>query len=101
MAVGRVFILGGAVLALASVMAGAARADDVQDVVDRVQRDTGGRILSAETVNMGRSRVYRVKVLTPDGRVRVVQVPAAGGDGRTRDAREETRGEKPNREPQR
>ena len=34
--------------------------------------------LSAETVRIGRQKMYRIKVLTPDGRVRVVQIPAAG-----------------------
>lgn len=48
--------------------------DDLRAAVERVQRETGGRILSAETVRVGRGQVHRVKVLTPDGRVRVVSV---------------------------
>ena len=56
----------------------AQRAVDLQDAVERVQRQTGGRILSAETVRSGRQKLYRVKVLTPEGRVQVVTVPAAG-----------------------
>lgn len=56
----------------------AQRATDLQDAVERVQRQTGGRILSAETVRSGRQKLYRVKVLTPEGRVQVVTVPAAG-----------------------
>ena len=58
--------------------AAAQRAISVRDAVERVQRETKGRILSAETVQIGRQRIYRVKVLTPDGTVRVVSVPAAG-----------------------
>ena len=56
----------------------AQRAVDLQDAVERVQRQTSGRILSAETVRSGRQKLYRVKVLTPEGRVQVVTVPAAG-----------------------
>ncbi|MEO6065005.1 MAG: hypothetical protein ABIP49_04395 [Lysobacterales bacterium] len=46
----------------------------LRDAVAMVERDTGGRILAAETVTTGDSRIYRIKVLTPDGTVRVVQV---------------------------
>ncbi len=67
----------------ASTPALAQRALDLQDAVERVQRQTRGRILSAETVRIGRQRHYRVKVLTPDGRVQVVMVPAAGAERRS------------------
>ncbi len=46
----------------------------LREAVAKVERETGGRILAAETVIAGESRVYRIKVLTPDGTVRVVQV---------------------------
>ena len=62
----------------------AQRAISLQDAVDRVQRETGGKILSAETVQQGRASVYRIKVLTREGRVQVVTVPAAGS-GRAND----------------
>ena len=62
----------------------AQRAISLQDAVDRVQRDTGGKILSAETVRQGQANVYRIKVLTREGRVQVVTVPAAGS-GRAND----------------
>jgi hypothetical protein len=62
----------------------AQRAVSLQDAVDRVQRETGGKILSAETVRQGRASVYRIKLLTRDGRVQVVTVPAAG-NGRAND----------------
>jgi uncharacterized membrane protein YidH (DUF202 family) len=48
----------------------------LRDAVDQVQRDTGGKILAAQTVGHGQSKAYRIKVLTQDGRVRVVQVQA-------------------------
>lgn len=43
---------------------------DLRDSVRRVERDIGGSVLRAERVH-GRE-VNRVKVLTPEGRVRVV-----------------------------
>ena len=65
-------------LAVSAVPAAAQRAVSLQDAVERVQRQTGGRILSAETVRVGRQKLYRVKVLTPEGRVQVITVPATG-----------------------
>lgn len=65
-------------LAFAAAPATAQRATSLQDAVERVQKQTGGRILSAETVRVGRQKLYRVKVLTPEGRVQVITVPAAG-----------------------
>ena len=44
------------------------------DSVRRVERQTGGEVLSAEPVQRGGRQVNRVKVLTNDGRVRVMQV---------------------------
>ena len=66
------------VLGLPAAPAFAQRALNLQEAVERVQQETGGKILSAETVRIGRQKMFRIKVLTPDGRVRVVQVPAAG-----------------------
>jgi uncharacterized membrane protein YkoI len=47
----------------------------LHEAIEQVRRETGGRILSAETVGRGKSQVYRIKVLTQQGTVRVVQVP--------------------------
>ena len=47
----------------------------LHEAIEQVRRQTGGRILSAETVGRGKSQVYRIKVLTPQGSVRVVQIP--------------------------
>jgi len=48
----------------------------LEQAVARVQKDTDGRILAAEEVHIGKKKLYRVKVLTRDGRVRVVQTSA-------------------------
>ena len=51
----------------------------LDEAVRRVRAETGGRILSAETVNENGRRVHRIKVLTPDQRVRIVTVDAERG----------------------
>lgn len=48
----------------------------LQEAVQRVERETGGKILSAETLRIDGRTVYRIKVLTPEGRVQVVQLRA-------------------------
>ena len=50
----------------------------LQEAVARVERQTQGKVLSAETKHNGRQTVYRIKVLTRDGQVRVIEVPAEG-----------------------
>ena len=45
------------------------------------QRQTGGRVLSVEKTESGRRPVWRVKVVTPKGEVRVVFIDAATGQG--------------------
>lgn len=67
------------VLALPFGAAQAQRAISMKDAVERVERETRGKVLSAESMGSGRNRQYRIKVLTPNGRVRVILVPAAGG----------------------
>ncbi|HJU26390.1 MAG TPA: hypothetical protein VJ722_06935 [Rhodanobacteraceae bacterium] len=46
----------------------------LEGAVQQVQRQTNGRILSADSVQNGRNKLYRIKVLTPDGHVRVMQL---------------------------
>ncbi|MDR3389396.1 MAG: hypothetical protein P4L92_20320 [Rudaea sp.] len=48
----------------------------LQDAVAKVERDTHGKVLSAETKHNGKRTIYRIKVLTHDGQVRVIEVPA-------------------------
>ncbi|MCX7556304.1 hypothetical protein OS187_05635 [Xanthomonadaceae bacterium JHOS43] len=40
--------------------------------VKRVERETGGRVLSAERRNQSGREINRIKVYTPEGRVRVM-----------------------------
>jgi len=46
----------------------------LDEAVRRVQRETGGRILSAEAVPRDGAFTYRIKTLLPSGRVRVIYV---------------------------
>jgi uncharacterized membrane protein YkoI len=65
-------------LACALVVAPAAPAAamSLQEAIAKVERDTHGKVLSAETKRTGNRAVYRIKVLTRDGRVQVIEVPA-------------------------
>lgn len=46
----------------------------LEQAVKQVQHQTRGHILAADTVSRGKSNVYRIKVLTPQGQVRVMQL---------------------------
>ena len=47
-----------------------------EEAIARVQRETGGKVLTAETKQVGKRIIYRIKVLTHDGQVRIVEVTA-------------------------
>lgn len=46
----------------------------LEQAVKQVQHQTHGHILAADSVARGKNHVYRIKVLTPQGRVKVVQL---------------------------
>jgi Peptidase propeptide and YPEB domain len=48
----------------------------------QAQQQTGGRVLSVDLADAGGRAVWRVKVVTPRGEVRVVMVDAGGGSRR-------------------
>ena len=50
-----------------------------QEAAALVKARTGGRILSVEAIDADGGIIYRVKVLTPDGEIRVFNVDAATG----------------------
>jgi uncharacterized membrane protein YkoI len=54
----------------------------LDEAVARVRRDTGGRVLSAESRDDRGRTTYRIKVLLPNGTVRVVNVDAQSGGTR-------------------
>jgi hypothetical protein len=49
------------------------------EAVNQVQRETHGQVLSAESRRWDRRTEYRVKVLTPQGHVKVMTIPANAG----------------------
>ena len=53
-----------------------AREISAREAVSQVQHDTNGKVLSVQILDMGKRKVYRIKVLTREGQVRVVEVPA-------------------------
>lgn len=62
---------------------------ELRDSVRRVEQETGGRVLRVEPVRRGGQDTYRMKVLTPEGRVRVMQDDNRQDSGR-RPARNES-----------
>jgi hypothetical protein len=42
--------------------------------VEKIKRQTGGRILSAKTIGKANRRVHVIKVLLPSGKVRIYKV---------------------------
>jgi hypothetical protein len=78
-------VLCAALIALAGLPAWAAVSRD--DAAMQAQRETGGRVLSVESAQVDGRPVWRVKVVTPRGDVRVVLVEmgssgdAGGGSG--------------------
>jgi uncharacterized membrane protein YkoI len=59
-----------------AAMPAMAREISAQEAVAQAQREADGKVLSVQTLNVGKRKVYRVKVLTRDGQVRVIQIPA-------------------------
>jgi uncharacterized membrane protein YkoI len=51
----------------------------LDEAVAQVRRDTGGRVLAAEARGERGRSVYRIKVLLPNGSVRVINVDAQSG----------------------
>jgi hypothetical protein len=74
-----------ALLGFGCAMSASAQSDDPSVTIDqavlKVQRDTSGKVLSAEPHRMGRRLEYRIKVLTPDGHVRVMAIPSEASKG--------------------
>lgn len=66
----------GLLLVTAAAGSATAAALSLRDAIRNVQRDTGAKVLSAETKHIGKRTVYRIKVLTHDGQVKVIEVPA-------------------------
>ncbi len=66
------FLLATAACLVCSTAASASEKSDLRSSVNRVERETGGRVLSAERRSQAGREVNRIKVYTPEGRVRVM-----------------------------
>ena len=51
----------------------------LNDATEHVQKRTGGRVLAAQEVREQGRAMYRVKIITPQGEVRIVLVDAQTG----------------------
>lgn len=72
-------------LTLALMPALSASAQSLHDAAQRVARQHDARVLSANTVEHGGQRVHVIRILTRDGVVRSVEVPAGPAMDRRRD----------------
>ncbi len=55
------------------------RGKDAEDAAERAQQSTGGRVLNIQDQNQPDKGGYKVRILTPDGRVRSVDVESQKG----------------------
>lgn len=63
----------GAAPAATKVKAGADKDNTLPASVRRIERETGGQVLRAQPIQRDGREIYRVKVVTPQGRVRVLE----------------------------
>ncbi|AKH22068.1 hypothetical protein AAY24_05295 [Sedimenticola thiotaurini] len=55
------------------------RGVDLDSTVERIRRETGGRVLHAETRNNKGNREHRVRIITDRGEVKRYRVDAGSG----------------------
>ena len=59
---------------------------DLPQSVRRIERETGGKVLQVRPIRRGDREIYRMKVLTPDGRIKIMQDdPRRRRDSRNRE----------------
>lgn len=56
--------------------AATAREITVQEAIDQVQRETSAKVLSVQTLRLNSRKIYRIKILTSGGQVRVLEIKA-------------------------
>ena len=52
------------------------QSQDLNQAVRSVEQSTGGQVVAAEKRRVNGKQKYRIKVLTPSGRVRIIHVDA-------------------------
>lgn len=53
-----------------------AREITAQEAVEKVQNETSAKVLSVQTLRIGKRKIYRIKILSSDGEVRVLEIKA-------------------------
>jgi uncharacterized membrane protein YkoI len=56
----------------------------LDEAVSRARQQYPGKVLSADTVNINGRKLYNIKILTKDGRVKRTQVDARSGQPQSR-----------------
>ncbi len=74
----RLLAIGLGLVVACSAVAAPAKPLTLHQAIAKVERETHGKVLSAEIKHHGRRVIYRIKVLTRQGEVRVIEVPADG-----------------------
>ena len=70
-------ILLAALVAVAAIPTASAADESLQAIIDRVEHDNDCKVLSVQPMEHDGRKVYVIKLLTKDGRVKVVQVRAS------------------------
>lgn len=68
------------------------RPASLEQAVKQVQDRTQGHILAADSMSRGRTEVYRIKVLKPDGKVEVMQLHSGPRSSGRSESRQPNRG---------
>jgi uncharacterized membrane protein YkoI len=66
------------VVVLSALMAVSAWAISLQEAAERVARQYNAQVVSAHTIERDGRRVHVIRILTRDGVVRTIRVPAEG-----------------------
>lgn len=66
-----------AILVVATFPVASAAKETLQAIIDRVEHDNNCKVLSVQEMESNGRKIYVIKTLTEDGRVKVVQVRAS------------------------
>lgn len=65
------------VFAVMLISSGATARDiTAQEAIEQVHRETTAKVLSVQTLSIGKRKIYRIKILTAGGQVRVLEIKA-------------------------
>lgn len=65
-----------------TVEAAGQQGETLNEAVSRIEQQMGGEVLSAEQVHHRGSLMYRIKLLLPQGRIKIVNVYPSQGSAR-------------------